>query len=57
MQPTPLGARAVMRGSSWSATLVGELQVERAVLAGSAVSRKLGFFAVQGPKNERHGQQ
>jgi len=46
-----------MRGSSWSATLVGELQVERAVLAGSAVSRKLGFFAVQGPKNERHGQQ
>ena len=54
---TPLGARAVMRGALRSATLVGELPVERAVLAVSAVSRKLGFFAVQGPKSERHGQQ
>ena len=43
---TPLGARAVMRGSSWSATLVGELRVKRAVLAVNAVSRKLRPSAV-----------
>jgi hypothetical protein len=46
IQPTPLGARAVMRGSSWSATLVGELRAKRAVLAVNAVSRKPGSFAV-----------
>jgi hypothetical protein len=36
----------VMRGSSWSATLVGELQVKRAVLAVNAVSRKSGSSVV-----------
>ena len=46
-----------MRGSSWSATLVGELTVKRAVLAVNAVSRKLRRSVVQGPMNERHGQQ
>ena len=46
VRATPLGARAVMRGSSWSATLVGELPVKRAVLAVSAVSRKLRSLVV-----------
>ena len=45
---TPLGARAVMRGALRSAALVGELQVKRAVRAGSAVSRKLRSTAKHG---------